>query len=82
MLHCKEVVRILGGGQQLTLGEKVSLNLHLWMCKHCRAYARQLGAIKAGFIKLFQERTAISKNAVKEVEQNVLKAIDQAEKKK
>ena len=81
MLNCKEVVRILGSGEDLSLFQKIQLKMHLWMCKHCGAYARQMKAMKNGFSKLFREKTAIDREVVNQVESDVLSAIHKGDKK-
>ena len=80
MLNCKEVVRILGSAEELSLSQKIQLKMHLWMCKHCGIYARQMKAMKAGFSKMFSEKTAIDKEVVSQVESDVLSAISQQDK--
>ena len=80
MLKCKEVVRILGSGEELSLTQRIQLKMHLWMCKHCGVYARQLRAMKDGFDKLFKEKTALDKEVVDKVELDVLNAISQKDR--
>ena len=80
MLKCKEVVRILGSGEELSLTQRIQLKMHLWMCKHCGVYASQLRAMKDGFGKLFKERTALDKEVVNKVESDVLNAISQKDR--
>jgi len=80
MLSCKEVVRILGSGEPLGLKRKLMLNLHLSMCKHCGTYARQLKAMKNGFIKLFQQKTSTSQQDIHDLEAQVLRTLNQTTK--
>lgn len=44
MLRCREVVDLLAteGWRDAPLGRRLSLGLHLAMCRHCRAYRRAL----------------------------------------
>lgn len=44
MLRCREVVDLLAtdGWRHAPLGRRLSLGLHLTMCRHCRAYRRAL----------------------------------------
>lgn len=81
MLNCKEVVRILGSGENLSLSQRIQLRMHLWMCRHCGIYARQMKAIKEGFSRMFSEKTAIDQEVVSQVESDVLSAINQRDKK-
>jgi hypothetical protein len=81
MFNCKEVVRILGSGEKLSLPQRAQLRLHLWMCKHCGTYAHQMKAMKDGFSKMFSEKTAVDREIVSQVESDVLNAIGQENKK-
>ena len=49
MLTCKEVSRAIASDQLATTGwrERLSLRLHLLMCRHCRRYSRQMHEIGA-----------------------------------
>lgn len=44
MLSCKEVTHLLSDNQdrKLTMGERISLEMHLAMCKGCTNYRRQM----------------------------------------
>ncbi|HHH35397.1 MAG TPA: zf-HC2 domain-containing protein [Gammaproteobacteria bacterium] len=44
MLSCKEVSKLVSQAQDrsLTLRERISVRLHLFMCNMCRRYRRQL----------------------------------------
>ena len=75
MLSCKEVARILGSGEPLSFKKKLTLKLHLAMCRHCKAYSQQLKAIKEGFVRLFREKTAIRPETIAELESQILKVI-------
>ena len=47
MLKCREVEQKVGSGEIGSAGfmERFAVRLHLMMCRHCRAYARQIRAI-------------------------------------
>ena len=47
MLSCREVTQLVAGEQlaRARLGTRVSLRLHLLMCRHCRRYIEQLRRI-------------------------------------
>jgi anti-sigma factor ChrR (cupin superfamily) len=47
MLKCQEVEQKIGSDEIRTAGlmERLAVNLHLLMCRHCRNYARQIRAI-------------------------------------
>ncbi len=47
MLSCQEVSRSIASDELGTAGwrRRLSIKLHLLMCRHCRRYARQIDAI-------------------------------------
>jgi hypothetical protein len=47
MLKCREVEQKIGSGEIGNAGvmERFAVRFHLMMCRHCRAYARQIRAI-------------------------------------
>jgi anti-sigma factor ChrR (cupin superfamily) len=47
MLKCRDVGQQIGtdGIQHSGLMKRLAVRLHLMMCRHCRAYARQIRAI-------------------------------------
>jgi hypothetical protein len=55
MLSCKETVTMLAGdaGLPMSLADRVSLVLHLAMCRYCRAYARSVRALGVTARRLF-----------------------------
>lgn len=48
MLDCKHNTELLSQGQdrQLTLRERMTMRLHLMMCKGCRNFEKQLAIIR------------------------------------
>ena len=48
MLKCKDASRLRSQSQdrRLTIGEKIGLRLHLWICDSCREFSRQLQLIR------------------------------------
>jgi len=48
MLTCKDASRLLSEGQErpLSLGERLGLRLHLWMCVSCRRFEQQLALMR------------------------------------
>ena len=44
MLTCKNTSRLISEGQerQLSLKERINLRLHIWMCKNCRRFEKQI----------------------------------------
>ena len=48
MLTCKDTSRLISEGQerQLSLKERISLRLHVWMCNNCRRFEQQIVAMR------------------------------------
>ncbi|MDX2502963.1 MAG: zf-HC2 domain-containing protein [Gammaproteobacteria bacterium] len=48
MLTCKDTSRLISEGQErhLSLKEKISLRMHLWMCNNCRRFEQQIVAMR------------------------------------
>lgn len=47
MMSCKEVTTLIARGEltQAPLARRLAVRLHLALCRHCRAFQRQLDAI-------------------------------------
>jgi hypothetical protein len=60
MLSCKEATRMIAGdtGRDTSLRGRLSLTLHLAMCRTCRAYARSLRLIGETARRLYQPSPA------------------------
>ena len=48
MLNCQEITRLVSEAQDrpLTLGEKLSLRTHLFMCSGCRNYEKNITSLR------------------------------------
>lgn len=48
MLTCKDTSRLVSEGldRNLSLGEKIGLRLHLWMCDSCRNFKQQMDYLR------------------------------------
>jgi predicted anti-sigma-YlaC factor YlaD len=59
MLRCREVVELLAtdGWRTVPLTRRVSLTLHLMMCRHCRAYRKALGRLGDVARRLYRTAT-------------------------
>jgi predicted anti-sigma-YlaC factor YlaD len=53
MLNCKELTEIATDylEQDLPWGERLRVQLHLWMCRHCRRYLNQMRTV-IGLLRL------------------------------
>jgi hypothetical protein len=59
MLRCREVVELLAtdGWRDAPLTRRLSLGLHLMMCRHCRAYRRALRRLGDAARSLYRSAT-------------------------
>ncbi len=71
MITCKESTFLISKKQQdkLSRAEKMKLQLHLMMCKHCRKFAEQISFIQKGIKRLRLKIEAQSANITLSVEQ-------------
>ena len=58
MLTCKDVATAIGRDEwrDASLWRRLALQLHLWMCPHCRRYTAQIRAIGIAARSMFRER--------------------------
>jgi len=73
MRKCREIVQIIASGEKLNLKGRIELKMHLMMCRHCSRFAKHLGIMKVGFVKLFKKITEVDRKTVEEVEEEVLR---------
>jgi hypothetical protein len=54
VLKCKDASRLRSQSQdrRLTLGEKMGLRVHLWICNSCREFSRQLQLIRLACLRI------------------------------
>ena len=72
MLSCKEVGRTISSdGLELAhWRQKLSVQMHLLMCRHCRRYARQLRAIGASAAALY--RAEVDEGSLRQLEESIV----------
>jgi hypothetical protein len=53
MLTCKDASKLISEAQDRKLGlrERIGLRLHLWMCKSCRLFEKQLCQLRQALQK-------------------------------
>jgi hypothetical protein len=63
MLTCKEAVRLVSEGldRNLSWPTRLSLRMHLLMCRHCSAYGRQLRGLARLFHLRFSDTRSIER---------------------
>jgi hypothetical protein len=63
MLKCREVEQKIGSGEIGNAGfmERVAVRFHLMICRHCRAYDRQIRAIGEAARDVFRSSPVDSK---------------------
>ncbi len=78
MLKCNQIIELTSKQQDTRLlkWERVEMTVHLWMCKTCRYYAKQLGVIQnfAKNIDKHQQSITLSTEAKKRI-QDKLKSL-------
>ena len=49
MLSCKKATELMSQGQDrpLSLGERIGLRLHVWICAGCANYRRQMSVLRS-----------------------------------
>lgn len=74
MLSCKEIVKIVSSEERRAWRQKLEVRLHLMMCHHCGKYAHQLALLKAGFKKLFLNKSQkIDEANLRNLEDRIIK---------
>lgn len=72
MISCKETAHILSSDQELTFRQKIELRAHLFMCKHCSAYSKQLKAIAIQLRQNFREITKTDPEHIRDLENKII----------
>lgn len=56
MLNCKQTSQLVSQSldRRLTWQERFAVKVHLWICKYCRRFSRQLLAVRSGLQRLTQ----------------------------
>ena len=80
MINCDEATAICDISQygEASLSEKISLNIHLIICKYCKQYTKQNGLMSQIFGKYLSpcdESEKLSKEEKTELEKNLQKEI-------
>lgn len=80
MINCDEATAICDKSQygEASLSEKISLNIHLIICKYCKQYTKQNGLMSQIFGKYLSpcdESEKLSKEEKTELEKNLQKEI-------
>lgn len=75
MLTCKQVVRILGSDEPLTLRQRMGLRFHLMMCRHCSRFSKHLKMVVEGASVLLKKKAEVDKSVVREVEDATIKEL-------
>ena len=49
MLSCRQATELMSQEQDrvLSLGERLGLRMHVWICSGCNNYRRQMGVLRA-----------------------------------
>lgn len=54
MLNCKQTSQLVSQSldRRLTWQERFAVKVHLWICKYCRRFSRQLLAVRLGLRRM------------------------------
>lgn len=81
MLSCRDVTRRIASDDWVQAGfmGRVGLRLHLMMCRHCRAYARQLRAIAEAARTAWQPRPR-DQQVLDRLQERILQQVESEER--
>jgi len=73
MMTCKEIAEILSKSEaDLSLMKKIELKFHLFMCKACGAYQKQLQSLAKGLRNAFESFISKNKQEIIELEDKTI----------
>lgn len=73
MLSCKDVVNAISKDPENNWAKNFKVRLHLFFCKHCSKYAKQIQILKNSAKNFFQSKNKqIDENKIKELENKIL----------
>ncbi|MFN8006795.1 MAG: hypothetical protein U0V70_07200 [Terriglobia bacterium] len=54
MICCKEVAKLLTSDQLSQMGfiKRIEVTLHIWMCRHCSRFAKQINQLRSASRKI------------------------------
>ena len=75
MISCKEVARLLDTEQMKDQGlmKRLQVRMHLWMCRHCRRFERQIRQLRAAARQLLGSAQAAKPDG--ELEERILRRL-------
>ena len=74
-ISCRDAIELIDSPESLHARSRLGLLLHLVLCQACRIYRAQLGALKRA-CRLFHNERAPSAEAVRALEDRVLKTLE------
>lgn len=76
MMNCKEVVRVISSEDRVNWRTRLEIRFHLFICRHCRKYAKQLDYLRSSLKKAFKTDQSGKKSAeVANLEDKILNSI-------
>lgn len=72
MLPCKEIAKMLSSDENLNLRQRAEIKMHLFVCKHCSAYAKHLKLMKQGMKRLFSSLTKVNPDEIRKLEERII----------
>ncbi len=79
MLSCKEVARLASESQDrsLTLGERLSMRLHLFRCDMCSRYVNQLKFLKQACAGAAEQQSGSQARLTEDARERIRKRLTQ-----
>jgi len=72
MKSCRETAKAISGGETGGLFDRIMLRMHLMMCRHCSAFAKQLEYI-SGKARRLTSGKALNERELRRLEDEVIK---------
>lgn len=75
MKTCKEVSHIVATEKELNFKEKIEVKFHLFICKVCRHYAKQMEGLKKGLHLYVKKSNKLSPEKTKQLKERMIEKI-------
>lgn len=72
---CRDISKAACHNDDLTTLERMNFRVHLFMCKKCRDYVKDIELIGKKFTEVINKKRDVSKKEITELENRVLKSL-------
>jgi hypothetical protein len=76
MIDCKEAEKILASERALPFWRRLSLRVHLLLCRKCSVYERHVTDLQRGACSFLDQKSDCYAHRVEEIEKKVLHSLD------